>query len=245
MTLLGAADPPTDGEVQQLARALAEGRPVSDVQFDRLYPPDLRRVSNLHWTEIGVVRQALELLDPKEGDVVLDIGSGAGKFCLVGSLLRPAHFLGIEERPHLVEAATAAAARLGATRASFSAEDALALDWRHFPMLYLFNPFEENVMPLGHRIDAQPQHSRQRHKQSVRAAQQKLARMPRGTKVVLFHGMGAPMPETYELVHQSIVDVGTLELWICRRASRARPSASGAMPTPPQGRKGSRWPPRR
>lgn len=217
-TLLRSVDQLGPEEARELARLMAEGAEVSDVAFDRAFPAWARRVSPMHWTELSIARRALELLDPRRGDVVLDVGSGVGKFCLAGALLTEGHFLGVEQRPRLVEAANAAAALLGAGRATFSVRDALALDWRSFPMLYLFNPFEENVMPVGHRIDEQPGHSRQRYKQQVRAAAEKLAQQPKGTRVVTFHGMGAPMPDNYELVHQSIIEIGTLELWVCRRS---------------------------
>jgi Methyltransferase domain len=207
-------------EARALARLLASGVEVSDVAFDRVFPAWARRVSAMHWTELSVARQALELLDPRGGDVVLDVGSGVGKFCLAGALLTDGHFLGVEQRKNLVEAANQAATLLGAGRATFTLRDALELDWKSFPMLYLFNPFEEHVMPVGHRIDDAPGHSKQRHQELVRAAADKLADQPRGTKVVTFHGMGAAMPDTYELVHQSIIDVGALELWVCRRARR-------------------------
>jgi hypothetical protein len=214
-------------EAAEVARALVDGAELSDVRFDRVYPTALRRVSSLHFTELHVVRKALELLDPRKGDMVLDVGSGAGKFCLAGALITEAHFLGLEQRPALVEAANSAASLLGAARAAFSVRDALEYDWSLFPMLYLFNPFEENVMPIGHRIDDGPPHSRERHLESVRAAQAKLEHMPRGTKVVTFHGLGGAMPDNYELMHQTLIVMhqtligdGPLELWICRRASR-------------------------
>ena len=54
----------------------------------------------------------------------------------------------------------------------------------------------------------------------MRAAQAKLEHMPRGTRVVTFHGMGGPMPDNYELMHQTLIGDGPLELWMCRRASR-------------------------
>jgi precorrin-6B methylase 2 len=205
-------------EARELAQALANGEAVADVRFDRVFPNWARRVSPMHFTELHVVKRAVELLDPRRGDVVLDVGSGAGKFCLAGSLMTQAHFLGIEQRANLVDAANSAAALLGADRVTFSVKDALELDWRTFPMLYLFNPFEENVMPVGHRIDDVPAHSKQRYKKVVGTAAEKLAQMPRGTRVVTFHGMGAPMPDNYEMEHQSIIEVGTLELWVCRRS---------------------------
>lgn len=220
-TLLRNVDQLGPEEARELARILCTGAEVSDVAFDRVFPAWARRVSPMHWTELSIARRALELLDPRRGDVVLDVGSGVGKFCLVGALLTQGHFLGVEQRPNLVEAANQAASLLGASRATFSVKDALELDWRSFPMLYLFNPFEENVMPVGHRIDDRAPQNKQRYKDSVRAAAQKLAEMPRGTRVVTFHGMGAPMPDNYEVVHQSIIEIGTLELWVCRR-SRVR-----------------------
>ena len=41
----------------------------------------------------------------KPGEVVLDIGCGPGKFCIVGALATTGRFTGVEQRKHLCDAA--------------------------------------------------------------------------------------------------------------------------------------------
>ena len=93
----------------------------------------------------AVALRAAELLVAKPGALILDVGSGAGKFCIVGALATDAGFVGIEQRPHLVDAASMLAMGLGAQRARFLAGDAFDADWRQFDGIYLFNPFQEHI----------------------------------------------------------------------------------------------------
>src|SRR4051812_11609675 len=77
---------------------------VDDAYFDRIYPDWAQRMSRLHWTPVPVALRAAQLLteNHSSGARVLDLGSGAGKFCLVGASTYGGDFFGIEQRSHLV-----------------------------------------------------------------------------------------------------------------------------------------------
>jgi cyclopropane fatty-acyl-phospholipid synthase-like methyltransferase len=75
---------------------------ISNDRFDQIFDQKLRRVSSVHWTPVEVALSILELLDLAKGSKVLDVGSGAGKFCLVGALNTKAHFFGVDQRQSLV-----------------------------------------------------------------------------------------------------------------------------------------------
>src|SRR5689334_18357566 len=95
-----------------------------DDGFDALFPEWARRVSRGNFTPLAIARRAVALLCDRPGMRVLDVGSGVGKVCLVGALTSDARFHGVEQRPHFVAAACAAAAQLGLSeRATFACGD--------------------------------------------------------------------------------------------------------------------------
>jgi SAM-dependent methyltransferase len=123
------------------ADALRRRRVLSDRDFDALYPEPLRFVSRTHWTPIAVAARAADLLVTAGAKQVLDVGSGIGKFCIVGALSTDgAKFTGVEQRPGLVDAATRVAGRLGANRARFLCADAIAAPFSAFDGVYMYNP---------------------------------------------------------------------------------------------------------
>src|SRR3954471_8285376 len=84
----------------------------SDVEFDDVYDPEIRALSPQHWTPVQVAARAATLLTQAGATRILDVGSGAGKFCIAGALSTDAHFTGVERRGRLVETARRAATRL-------------------------------------------------------------------------------------------------------------------------------------
>lgn len=58
----------------------------TDRAFDRLLPEHLRRLSHEHWTPVDVAIRATALLCPASGTRILDIGSGVGKPCVIGTM---------------------------------------------------------------------------------------------------------------------------------------------------------------
>src|SRR5258708_18652778 len=95
----------------------------SDLEFDSIYDERTREFSPLHWTPLLVAARAARLLTQAGATRILDVGSGAGKFCIVGALSTDARFVGIERREHLVQIASGAASPLGATPATFIQAD--------------------------------------------------------------------------------------------------------------------------
>src|SRR5215470_16048122 len=80
---------------------------LNDGAFDWLYPERIQRLSRRHWTPLGVARKSAHFLANAPGKRILDIGSGVGKFCLVGGHYYPdALFFGVEQREELYNLAT-------------------------------------------------------------------------------------------------------------------------------------------
>jgi hypothetical protein len=169
---------------------------IDDASFDGVYPGWAQRLSRVHWTPVAVATRAAELLVTREGTRVLDVGSGVGKLCLVGALTTAGRFHGIERVASFVDAARAAAARLGLD-ASFTHGHLRDLDWRGFEAFYLYNPFADDPEPL----------------ESLAFVREQLALAQDGTRVVTYHGPGAAMPPCYRLDWSGEGELAGLELW--------------------------------
>ena len=106
-------DAPSADDVRRAADALGAGDARADALFDRLLPPALRAVSDDYWTPAPVVRQVAAWLRDDGVDTIVDIGSGAGKFCVGLALLTGCRVTGLEQRPSLVSAARRLATQCG------------------------------------------------------------------------------------------------------------------------------------
>jgi hypothetical protein len=206
----GETGPPTDAE----GVAWATGNyPITEDSFDLVYPDAIRSRSANFWTPVAVARRAAEFLAPTPGARVLDIGSGVGKFCIVGSATTGAWFSGIEHRPHLVAIANGAVRQFQVSRVAFTAGMIGDIDWSCFDAFYLFNPFEENIFADSGALDRSVTLSEDRFWIDAAFVERKLASLPVGVRVATFHGFGGRIPPSYELVAQHPMHGGVLRLW--------------------------------
>ncbi len=203
----------SDDDAIRLAQAVRRGEPVSDLELDRVYEGRWRQPSTLHWSSIDVVRGALRGAPLEEVHTVLDVGSGVGKFCLLGALLSQARFVGVERRPELVHAAERARLRLGIDRASFICADAFDLDWCSFDCLYLFNPFEEHLMEAEARIDNAAPFSERAYGVAVEETRSRLEALRPGTLIVTYWGFGGQVPPSFQWLGSESQGEGGIEYW--------------------------------
>jgi SAM-dependent methyltransferase len=196
-----------------VAASLRSGRAPSDEQFDQVYDDWWRWISPHYWTPVAVARQAAQLLIEGGCKHILDIGSGVGKFCIVGALATGARFVGVEQRPKLVETARTAAARLGAKRVAFVAGDFAEVDFSGFDGFYLFNPFEEliagGVLPIDDSIDI----SLERFHQHLLSLTSKLQQTRSGVNVVTYFGHGGRHLRGFRQVGKQRIGQDALILW--------------------------------
>ena len=189
-----------------------------DMAFDAELPINLRFQSELHFTPVAVARLAAALLTPEPGMTVLDVGSGVGKFCITAARARPdAEFVGVEWRPSLVQLARTLAARSSTQNVEFIAADALDLDWSEFAGFYFYNPFAEAMFDGGFKLDGAIATDPLDFIMYISAVRQRLARARQGTRLVTFHGMGAPPPDCYRFRFAETTAAGRLELWVKSR----------------------------
>lgn len=182
----------------EVAAAVRSGYEVSDGTFDLCLPVDLRPASPRHWTPIDVARRASEWIEQLRMRTVVDMGAGAGKFCVTAALLSKARFLGIEHRPRLVSASRALAE-------AFCVDGQASFEWgvigrRPIPRAdayYLYNPFGENLSPGANQIDQEVQLNRARYEHDVEWVRQFFHGVPLGTYVITYNGYGALLPSSF------------------------------------------------
>jgi hypothetical protein len=153
---------------------------------------------------------------------VADLGAGAGKFCLVGAAMTGATFTGLEVRQELVRIARDAARRLGLSTARFVQADVLTAPLGGHDAFYVCNPFAEGEAEPDEWLDADLPASDKLAAATALAA--RLAALPAGTRVAVHCGLGAPMPDGFELVRSEPIGHrgALLECWV----------RNGAVPAP-------------
>lgn len=223
---MNAPYPLPEEELKALLRQLRKRVNVSDLEFDRIFPAWARRLSERHWTPVDVARRAAYLLCPDRNARILDVGAGVGKFCILGSLVTRATFLGVEQRTTFVQTACEVANQVGATQAQFLHGNACDVDWRPFDGIYLFNPFYEHISTMAGDLDIDPiLRSPDSFYGYIAMTLDKLAETADGTRVALYHGFGGVLPDSFHLVHCERIGTSNLELYIKgTRAMRSKPT---------------------
>jgi len=197
----------------RLREALGRGENVDDRELDAVFPETAQVLSRIHWTPVRVVRRTCQFLIPRPGTRVLDVGSGVGKFCLVGSLLSAGEFTGIEQRAEFVRLARQIGQHYRISRAAFFHGNARDLDWAAYDAIYLYNPYCEARYPQR-QIDLDIPAGPAVFREYVRMTRAQLRRCQIGTRVALYHGFGGRMPESYELSFSEPCGSGQLDGWI-------------------------------
>jgi SAM-dependent methyltransferase len=186
---------------------------IEDEKFDQIYPPEIRKLSSIFWTPVAVAAEAAKLLVTAPGVRVLDIGCGAGKFCLLAASLTDGCFTGVEQRAELIAAAKQAAATLQLSEVEFLHANLMDIAFSDYDAFYLFNPFEENMH--GHKIDSAIPLSAALFKKYTCHVAGQLGERPIGTRVVTYMGYADDIPACYDCETTRFGD--DLKLWIKTR----------------------------
>jgi SAM-dependent methyltransferase len=198
-----------------------------DQEFDRIYPETVRRLSIIHWSPVKVCRMAAKWLVEGPATRVLDIGCGPGKFCMIGATTTQGHFTGVEQRKRLVRAARNMLKRHGVSNAEIVHGNITGVDFRSFDAFYLFNPFEENIVPML-RIDHGVELAPELYSEYTRHVLRELARMPVATRVVTYCGDCAEIPECY--LREATAFGGRLILWVKHSPESLRSAGPESRP---------------
>ncbi|NUP10034.1 MAG: hypothetical protein HOW73_28630 [Polyangiaceae bacterium] len=196
-----------------LAR-LRSGR-LTDEEFDSVYRDPWREVSARFWTPVRVASLAAIWLTEGGAKTVLDVGSGVGKLCIIGASLTPARFVGIEHRHSLITAARTAARQLNVhRRTSFLHAQASLPRMRGYSAIYVFNPFAENLYSHLAHLDDHVELTEKRYWRDVSLVEQTLRCLPRGGRIVTYHGYGGRIPDNMDLRREQPIGTDTLRLWV-------------------------------
>jgi predicted RNA methylase len=200
---------------RDLAEMLRSGNCPPDRTFDYHLPRELRIASRCYWTPLAVAMKAAGWLDDFGVRTVVDIGSGAGKFCVAAALAGRCEFIGLEQRSRLVGAARELAK-------SFECDDRVS--FHHFEFgeapapradaYYFFNPFGENLFSHEEHLDDYVELSEFRYARDVAAARALLESASLGTYVLTYNGFGAALPAGYREVRHSCEFSSVLRLWL-------------------------------
>jgi SAM-dependent methyltransferase len=184
----------------------------SDAMLEQLYPRDIRELSKRHWTPLGVARKAAHFLALENNARILDIGSGAGKFCLAAAFYRPkAFYYGVEQRISLVYKAETARQILRLENVSFLHGNFTKLDFRNYDHFYFYNAFYENLVGTD-KIDNSIVYSGELYNYYTRYLYQQLEQKPAGTRLATYHSMEDEIPPGYHVVGSEFDNL--LKFWI-------------------------------
>ncbi len=164
-----------------------------------------------YWSSICDIRKSVRFLSKNKPDAkILDIGSGIGKFCIIGAYLNPeAKFIGIELDPSRIEVANLCKNKLGLTNVDFIQGDFTKLQYtdslKHCDGIYIFNPFDMGKTFYENQIDKYRRILRKKRidiskyeERSQIYFNQYLERMPSKTKLVA-NCVGSKIPPEYKM----------------------------------------------
>jgi predicted RNA methylase len=185
--------------------------PVDDSDFDTIYPLKMRALAPFHFTPVAIARVVAQYLVDKPNTRVLDIGSGSGKFCMVGSVCTDGFFTGIEHRKTLVSLANRLAKRYELTNLEFINANITSIDFTNYEAFYFFNPFFENLRP-DDKIDDTVELSRHFFHTYAIYVKEQLEKMPINTKLATYYSFLEEVPDSFQL--QAIEMEGKLKMWL-------------------------------
>ena len=184
----------------------------SDEDFNSLYPRPVRQVALKHWTPLDVAKKAASFLTSSPSEKILDIGSGAGKFCLAAAHYFPQYsFYGLEQRADLVQLCNELKVKLSLRNVSFINKNITEANWAPYRHFYFYNSFYENITGAQKIDDAIP-YSEKLYEDYNKFLLSKLMEKPTGTRIVTYHSFGLQLPPDYLLVNSELDDY--LKYWV-------------------------------
>ncbi|WP_145665465.1 class I SAM-dependent methyltransferase [Chitinophaga polysaccharea] len=187
---------------------------ANDAAFDWLYPERIQQLSKRHWTPMEVAKKSAKFLSGGTGKKILDIGSGVGKFCLIGGYFFPeATFSGVEQRKELFHFAQAAREVTCTANVDFINCNFTQVNFDEYDHFYFYNSFFENLVDDG-QIDQQIEYSTSLYNYYARSMFKSLENKPGGTRLVTFHSLEDEIPPSYQLVDATVDFL--LKMWIKR-----------------------------
>lgn len=183
---------------------------VADDSFNELYPSRIKRLAARHWTPVAVAKFAAEYLADKPHKKVLDIGSGAGKFCLVGAASTNGFFYGVEQRASLIKLSKKIANQYEVANVEFIHSNINEISFSDYEAFYFYNSFYENI-DSSCPIDKAILPERKLFYSYSKYVKEQLEKTPIGTRLVTYWSNWEEIPDSFELEYA--VRGGLLVFW--------------------------------
>lgn len=193
-----------------IAEYLRLNLPLTDKEFDAVFPTSIRQKSERHFTPIDVAIKASEFLVNKTKQKILDIGSGTGKFCFIGGAYNDASFIGIDYRKNFIRLSQQLTKKYNFKNVSFIHSDIAEIDFKDYNSFYFFNSFQEHIDKTA-VIDTTVETSLEKFKTYSEYVKSQLEKMPEGTRLVTYYAKAAQIPNSYVLV--KVYFDGLLRCW--------------------------------
>lgn len=182
-----------------------------DTEFDWLYPKQFQLLSLKHFTLLPIAQKAAEFLS-LPNTRVLDIGSGAGKFCLTAGYHFPkTFFYGVEQRYELHHLAENIKRYTDLPNVNFIYGNVTQINFKEFDHFYFYNSFFENIDQIN-KIDDTIELSESLYNYYTQYLYMALSAKPSGTRLVTFHSLEQEIPPDYRLADVSYDTL--LKMWI-------------------------------
>ena len=183
---------------------------VGDEEFNSIYPEEIKTLSAKHWTPVEVAKTAAQFLVNRPGVKVLNIGSGAGKFCMIGSMLTDGQFTGVEYRESLYLLSKKLSTQYNLSNVRFINNNITNINFKEYEAFYFFNSFIENMSESEVMDNAMPL-SAQLYGKYNQHLREQFAAMPMGTRLATYWGNTEEVPRGY-MLHSSAFN-GELKMW--------------------------------
>jgi SAM-dependent methyltransferase len=183
---------------------------IGDEEFNNIYPEQIQELDIKHWTPVSVAKTAAGYLTGSPGTKVLDIGSGAGKFCMIGSAITNGHFTGVEYRENLYGLSKEMAKAHNLQGVEFIHANITSINFKDYDAFYFFNSFIEN-MSETEVIDTNVPTYASLYGKYNQYLREQFAGMPIGTRLATYWSNSEEVPRGY--VIQSTAFEGELKMW--------------------------------
>jgi SAM-dependent methyltransferase len=177
---------------------LKTGIEISDAEFDQVFTKKLQKFAAVHFTPVEVAKVAARYLTEKPNQKILDIGSGAGKFCLVAAVFANGYFVGIEQRRTLFLLSKRIAKRFQIENVQFLHGNITEISLADYDGFYFYNAFFENVSQ-SETISDEFELSIDLYRKYSFYVRNQLNLMPIGTRIVTYFSFCKEIPESYEV----------------------------------------------
>ena len=195
---------------EMIFKYIEKGISMKDDDFDGIYPEEVRPMAFTHFTPIEIAIRAAKFLVQKSGTKVLDIGSGAGKFCMIGSVCTNGHFTGVEQRDNLHLLAEQILKKYQLKNINFINSNINQIEFSNYEAFYFFNPFYENIIQFE-KIDDAIDVKNDLYDEYSNYVKNQLDLMPLGTRLVTFFSAYDEVPISYQLISKD--DRQKISMW--------------------------------